>query len=108
MVNWHKYFLVDAQNLFINLKGGFRGSLSSDFDKTIDQSKCQWIFLEFFALIIKINYPHLAGGPQSPSQELEVGGHRPPYLLVSDTVAISVYTLGYIIDAVVISVDTST
>ena len=39
----------------------------------------------FFSLIIKINYPHLSQGPKSPlnpPQELEVGGRRPPYLLV--------------------------
>ena len=32
-------------------------SLRSDFDKTMD-------FPGFFKLIIKINYPHLAGGPK--------------------------------------------
>ena len=42
-------------------------------------------FPVFFSLIIEINYPHLAGGLKGPPilpQELEVGGHRPPYLLV--------------------------
>ena len=43
--------------------------------------KYQCIFLDF----VLINYPHLARGlkgPPSPAQKLEVGGHRPPYLLV--------------------------
>ena len=42
-------------------------------------------FPGIFSLIIKINYPHLSGSPEghlSPPQELEVGGRRPPYLLV--------------------------
>ena len=42
-------------------------------------------FYGFLKLIIKINYPHLAGGrraPPIPPQELEVGGHRPLYLQV--------------------------
>ena len=34
---------VDTQKCFLKNRG-FRGSLRSDFDKTIDQSKCQWIF----------------------------------------------------------------
>ena len=65
---------------------GFRGSLRSDFDKTIDQSNVNGFSWIFFSLIIKINYPHLTGSPKGPSnlpQELEVGGHRPPYLLVN-------------------------
>ena len=39
----------------------------------------------YFPGIILKKYPHLAGGPkglQSPPQELEVGGRRPPYILV--------------------------
>ena len=72
---------VDTQNFFLNppKKRGFRGSL------TIDQSNVNgfsWIFL---LLIIKINYPHISGGPKgplSPLHKLEVGGRRPPYLLV--------------------------
>ena len=46
-----------------------------------------------FFLIIKINYPHLSGdakGPPSTQQELEVGGRRPPYLLVIEYLAASV------------------
>ena len=55
-----------------------------NFDKTIDQSNINgfsWIKKK----IIKKNYPYMSGGlkgPQSPPQELEVGGRRPPYLLV--------------------------
>ena len=57
----------------------------SDFDKTIDQSNVNGFSWIFFSLIIKINFPHMSGGPKgplSPPQELEVGGHRTPYLLV--------------------------
>ena len=64
---------------------GFRGSLRSDFDKTIDQSNVNGFSWIFFSLIIKINSPHMSGGlkgPLSPPQELEVGGRRPPYLLI--------------------------
>ena len=63
---------------------GFRGSLRSDFDKTIDKSNVNG----FFSFIIQINSPHMSGGlkgPLSPLQELEVGGHRPPYLLIYNT-----------------------
>ena len=48
----------------------------------------------FFSLIIKINYPHLSGGPKgppSPLQELEVGGRRPTYLLVLYTRVLGAY-----------------
>ena len=68
-------------------KMGFRGSLRADFDKTIDQSNVNGFSWNFFSsLIIQINYAHMSGGPNgplSPLQELEVGGRRPPYLLVS-------------------------
>ena len=83
VVNWHKYFFCRYTQE--KKKRGFRGSLRSDFDINIDQSNVNgfsWIF--FFSLIIKINYLQARGpkGPPSPPQELEVGGHRPPYLLV--------------------------
>ena len=76
-----QFCFVDTHNLLLTQKRGFRRSLRSDFDKTIDQSNVNG-FSWICSLIIKINYPHLAGGP-SPPQELEVGGRRPAYLLVT-------------------------
>ena len=49
VVNWHKYIFFYTQNCFLTQKRGFRGSLSPDFDKTIDQSNVNgfsWIFLK--------------------------------------------------------------
>ena len=47
VVNLHNIFFVDTQNFFSIKKRWFRGSLRSDFDKTIDQSNVNgfsWIF----------------------------------------------------------------
>ena len=49
-IGTHNVF-VDTQNFFLNKKRGFRGSLRSDFDKTIDQSN-----VNGFSWIFKINY----------------------------------------------------
>ena len=78
--------MKDLHILSDPVKRGFRGSLRSDFDKTIDKSNVNGFSWNFFSLIIKINSPHMSGalkGPLSPPQELEVGCHRPLYLLVS-------------------------
>ena len=62
----------------------------------------KWIFLELFTLIIKINYPHLAGGPKGPPKPSSGTRSRGAYLLVTlyctqstvyYTVMYTVYTL---------------
>ena len=55
VINWHKLFFVDTE-FFWTQKRGFWGSLRSYFDKNHISVKCQWIFLDFLKLIIKINY----------------------------------------------------
>ena len=84
VVNRHKYFFRYTEFFSELKKMGFRGSLRSEFDKTIDQSNVNGFSL-IKKIYIEINYPHLVeglNGPPSLPQELEVGGRRPPYLLV--------------------------
>ena len=57
---------VDTQNFFSEpKKKKFRGSLRSDFDKTIDQSNVNGFSWIFSSLINKINDPHMSGGPKA-------------------------------------------
>ena len=89
MARWsiiHKQCFRRYTAYFFELKKrGFKGSLRSDFNNTIDQSNVNGFSWIFSSLIIKINYPHMSGGPKgplSPPLELEVRGRRPLYLLL--------------------------
>ena len=80
VVNWPKSNVCRyTEFVSEHKKGGFRGSLRSNFDKIIDQSNVNGSSCNLFSIIFKINYPHLVGPPK-PSTAVDVG-----VLLVLDT-----------------------